>query len=372
MKKLTALILTALLALLLGAAAAEENSLSFRSMAGLDAIRQKLDDGVTFDTVYYTDGYGFSDSEFTTTNREEIRALWEALNQITVRGRTDESVTDWYPQILFRFSDGSQAGVCFEAHRLSLSTPWPGANYELENDGEFWRLTKEMVMRYKDSVHPKKEYRTAPWEGLYRIGIRAVSAGSMDLALYTEDRYDRNDVENIALGETVMIGGKAYTAAALLICGTCDSDGDGKADRSCTLVKDPDLYREMTEKVETATCFDYENRPAGFELSHYELIPEGGFDGYIVFEAIAEDGENECRAAVNDWSPCTYAGVASVTLPLPENFEYEDYAGNMGGAEAFLADADPDRYTPYNTFARFENGQPVKISHSDYPVGPEE
>ena len=69
MKKL--FVLLTVLTLLAGAASAE----SLQSMTGLDETVEKLADGVTIDRIYYTDGYGFSTSEFTTTDPEEIALL---------------------------------------------------------------------------------------------------------------------------------------------------------------------------------------------------------------------------------------------------------------------------------------------------------
>ena len=147
MKKLIAIFLAALLMV---SVAAAEDALSFQSLTGLDEMQRKLDAGITIGKVYYNDGYGFSTSEFTTTDQEEIQALWTALNQITVKGRVNKSITDWYPQIVFYLSDGTTAYVPFESHWLSLPTPWPQANYELENDDAFWNLTAFLVSKYEN------------------------------------------------------------------------------------------------------------------------------------------------------------------------------------------------------------------------------
>jgi hypothetical protein len=117
----------------------------FQSLTGLDELALKLESGVTIDQVYYTDGYGFSISEFTTTDPEVISALWQALNAIRVIGPVDESITDWYPQIVFYLSDETTAHVTFEAHWLSLPEPWPGVNYALEDDEDFWLLTAALT-----------------------------------------------------------------------------------------------------------------------------------------------------------------------------------------------------------------------------------
>ena len=149
MKKIIAMVLAAVMLCSLAAAEEAGDTPDFRTLAGLDKMEQKLNAGVTIDRIYYTDGYGFSTSEFTTTDPDEIRSLWDALNQITVKGRSEESITDWYPQIVFTFSDGSDAHVTFESHWLSLPEPWPQANYELENDEAFWSLTAELVKKHE-------------------------------------------------------------------------------------------------------------------------------------------------------------------------------------------------------------------------------
>jgi hypothetical protein len=136
-------ILLALLTLC-GAAAAGD----FRTVTGLDETAKKLEEGVTIDEVYYTDGYGFSTSEFTTADPEEIEALWTALNRITIGEKSDMSITDWYPQIVFRLSDGTYAHVSFEAHWLSLGME----NYEVENAEPFWNLTAALVQKYDEAA----------------------------------------------------------------------------------------------------------------------------------------------------------------------------------------------------------------------------
>lgn len=138
MKKLFAMILFVMI--LVSAALAED----FQSMTGLDALQAKLNAGITIEKVYYTDGYGFSTSEFTTEDPEEISRLWNALNQITVKGRVDESITDWYPMIMLYLSDGTQTIVSFEAKWLSTGAT---GNYEIENAEEFWALTASLVQK---------------------------------------------------------------------------------------------------------------------------------------------------------------------------------------------------------------------------------
>ena len=147
MKKLFAVLM--LVTLLAGTAAAED----FRTMTKLDELQAKLDTGVTIEKVFYTDCYGFSISEFTTDNREEIDLLWTALNKITVKERVEMSITDWYPEIVFSLSDGTCARITFESHWLHTGMD----NYELENADEFWLLTAALV-----KLHTEMEYGPIP------------------------------------------------------------------------------------------------------------------------------------------------------------------------------------------------------------------
>ena len=140
MKRLIALLIATFL--LISVALAED----FQSMTGMDEIQKKLDAGITIGKVYYTDGYGFSTSEFTTDDPDEIAALWTALNKITVVGKVNESITDWYPQIVFCLTDGTQGGVCFEAKWLCIGGM---ENYEIANAEEFWSLTASLVEKHE-------------------------------------------------------------------------------------------------------------------------------------------------------------------------------------------------------------------------------
>ena len=69
----------------------------------------------------------------------------DAVNRITVKDRVNESITDWYPQIVFYLSDGTASGVRFEAHWLCIGGM---ENYEIDNAEEFWSLTASLVLKY--------------------------------------------------------------------------------------------------------------------------------------------------------------------------------------------------------------------------------
>ncbi len=137
-------VLLALLLLLPCAAPGEETLPDFAQITGLDKARELLRGGVTIERIYYTDGYGFSTSEFATADESAIALLWQAVNEIKVAGRTGEYFTDWYPQIVFFFSDASVLNICFDVHWLEIGMD----HYTLENDQNFWNLTAEMAAEY--------------------------------------------------------------------------------------------------------------------------------------------------------------------------------------------------------------------------------
>ena len=116
----------------------------FMLVTGLSEMRKALNDGTAIESVYYTDGYGFSVSEFTTSDPEEMTALWNALTRIQLGATTNMSITDWYPLIVFNLDDGTRYGARFEGHCLTIRRD----NYELENADEFWAMTETLVQKY--------------------------------------------------------------------------------------------------------------------------------------------------------------------------------------------------------------------------------
>ena len=143
MKRLTCALL-AIFLLIPAASLAEETPLDFARLTGLDKAQELLQSGETIEKIYYTDGFGFSTSEFLTTDGEEIAQLWKAVNAITVVGKTQEDITDWYPQIVFFFSDESRLNICFDAHWLEIGMD----HYTVDNDEAFWSLTAAMTAAY--------------------------------------------------------------------------------------------------------------------------------------------------------------------------------------------------------------------------------
>ncbi|MBR6027814.1 MAG: hypothetical protein IKP40_01900 [Clostridia bacterium] len=156
LRRLIAILL--LLTLCAGPAAAESGAPGFAELTGLDSLQRKLDSGVTITHVYYTEGYGFSVSEFTTWDAGEIDRLWNTLSQIEIVGEVQQSITDWYPQIIFYLSDGTSHSVHFESRWLEVNGR---TNYELTNAAAFWQTTAYLVSLHKEDepAAPEPENR---------------------------------------------------------------------------------------------------------------------------------------------------------------------------------------------------------------------
>ena len=173
-------VLLALLLLLPCAAPGEETLPDFAQITGLDKARELLRGGVTIERIYYTDGYGFSTSEFATADESAIALLWQAVNEITVAGRTWEGVTDWYPQIVFFFSDESRLNICFDAHWLEIGMD----HYILENDQNFWDLTAAMTAAYAQDPSAFAPDGEEPYEEPY---FSSVAVKVDDAAVFPEE-----------------------------------------------------------------------------------------------------------------------------------------------------------------------------------------
>lgn len=120
---------------------ADEDS-AFMVLTGLSRMAGALKEGHVIEKVYYTDGFGFSDSAFTTTEQEEIHALWDAVRSIQLGEASQMGITDWYPQIIFYLDNGQQFSVRFEGQWLHA-----GKNYELDQAEAFWSLTEDLVTK---------------------------------------------------------------------------------------------------------------------------------------------------------------------------------------------------------------------------------
>ncbi len=174
-----------------------------------------------------------------------------------------------------------------------------------------------------------------PENGEYGIRIVSCDREKMDIRMYTTDLYEAEAVKALKSGDRIRIAGTVYTVS------------------------------ELADHGEDTL----------------EIIPEEEFYGYLALFPYGETGYFYAVVGNDDgdWSPCTFAGEMTVALPLPDGFEYVVYeAGEEKLLEAQqllerLAEEDgPLWFTQYNTEGVFRDGVLVRVTHSDYPMGPAE
>ena len=195
----------------------------------------------------------------------------------------------------------------------------------------------------------------------------AIPEGHFTLSLALEDRYSTEEIAALEPGDAVVAGGKEYTVELVVIHGKYDEDGDGEYDGSGTTVRNAENYRDIIDRLELAIDEGKDLVPYG-----YEVCVKDGYDS--LFFSIVSDAE--CFAAVNDCTLYSLVGTMEVRLPLPEGFTYYHFSGGEENgpltAEEFLeAVTAYGGFNPYNTSVELVKGQPVRISHSDYPESPE-
>ena len=210
-----------------------------------------------------------------------------------------------------------------------------------------------------------------PANGEFCAGVEdpaTIPEGHFTLTLALEDRYTIEEIAGLEPGDTVIAGGKEYTVELVVIHGEYDEDGDGEYDGSDTTVRGAEKYRDIIDRLELDIT---ENPDREIVPYAYEVCVKDEYDS-LGFQMISD---TECCAVINDCTLFTVVGTAEVRLPLPDSFAYYYFsAGEENGplpAEAFLEDVTAHgSFNPCNTSVRLENGQPVRIDHSDYPEGP--
>ena len=349
-----AIVLLMGIAMLVSFAFADEVQKTIQSMTELGEIQRKLDQGLTIGKVYYTNGYGFSTSEFTTDDSDEIAQLWEAVNAIQVGEKVNETITDWYPQIVFYLSDGSCGGVRFEANWLCLGGM---ENYEISHADEFWNLTASLIEK-----HEAMEKGAVPCgqnaakvfplpvdtnsldfsNGSFDVQIEEIEQieqhHSLTFSLYLDDHYDPDQIRSLSPGDTILVAGDVYTVKDIS-------------------VRDDRWFDDDPESL----IYEIETEEENWEGIHFLPLSD---DVFI--------------ANVGDWTPVTYIGEITIPLPLPASFVYYDYPGGedpeTGTEEDLLNDlqeSSPRFFSPYNTSIFLRDGELLELHNWSYPWGPE-
>ena len=164
------------------------------------------------------------------------------------------------------------------------------------------------------------------------------NSGFFFAVLYQEDHYDAEQITSLAARDTVYMNDLPWTV------------------REVVIHSDPENPEDI---------------PA------YEIYPEEDFGGYLVFQP-CQDGT--FVAVIDDCTTVTLLGTVRVSLPLPDRFEYVRIAAGEDqdplGADALIEELKvenaPDIFNAWNTTCVFEDGQLVRVTHSDYPQGLDE
>ncbi len=174
--------------------------------------------------------------------------------------------------------------------------------------------------------------------GSFNIGLRDFDKikeeGFLTVDLYVEEHYSREQITSLAPGNTFRMNGKVWTVGEIII----HEGEEGEADS-------------------------------------YEIYPVEEYWGYIAFWP-QQDGT--FLGVMDDWSPVIHVGEKKIMLPLPDRFAFYTYSAgerdqpmDFTGMVVYLETYGND-IVPYNTVGVFEDGVLVEISHSSYPMGPEQ
>lgn len=272
---------------------AEETAATIQSMTELGEIQKKLDQGIAIEKVYYTAGYGFSASEFSTADPEEIERLWEAVNAIQVGEKVNESVTDWYPQIVFYLTDGTYGGVSFEANWLNTGGM---ENYEISNDEGFWNLTASLVEKYEAMAEgavpvgrnaDASDDRTVATsiaaefnpETLVSVAlnakIKACDENTCTMIPLAPERYLPDEILSLKVGDGIFTQGREVTVRTI-----SEKDGylvlnDGEEDEVCLFESVDMNYWIMNDDDHTWTEFETVTVPISEHLLFLDDIDPG-------------------------------------------------------------------------------------------------
>jgi len=130
-----------------------ENAPDFAALSGLDRVQAALERGAAVETLTYGTGTKIARG-FILDDPREIGQMLAALESITIAGPVDEFVTDMYPRVTLRLSDGSECVLDFDGRWLRAA----GVNYTLENDGPFWTLVDQLMEKYDPDGAPPERF----------------------------------------------------------------------------------------------------------------------------------------------------------------------------------------------------------------------
>ena len=170
--------------------------------------------------------------------------------------------------------------------------------------------------------------------GEYLLGLKDLDRIAEEewftAALYVRPAYDAVQVEALAPGDTLWVREQAHTVEDVIPAGP----------------DDPGIVEVYL--ADTSSCILVSDKTGGYNLM------------------------------IDDWFVVEPVGEVRVTLPLPQEFSYVEYADGEDnqpeGAQSFLFRLPiwGKDFLPYNTRCTMKDGQLVYVFRTSYPYGPED
>ena len=110
----------------------------FDKSEGAKKLMTAFDEGTIVSAEVLYDQMG-GNAPYSTTDQEEIRTIYKALKNITVKGKSDTSITDCYHYVFFTFEDGTSYGYRFEGEGLLC---YGSDNYDIAGGGDLFSFMR--------------------------------------------------------------------------------------------------------------------------------------------------------------------------------------------------------------------------------------
>ena len=113
--------------------------LVFDKSDGARQLMTAFDEGTIVSAAVLYDEMG-ANEPYETTDQDEIRTIYKGLENITVTGESEMSLTDSYHFVEFTFSDGTSYGYRFEGTELLC---YGAENYDISGGEELFSFMRE-------------------------------------------------------------------------------------------------------------------------------------------------------------------------------------------------------------------------------------
>ena len=110
----------------------------FDKSEGAKTLMTAFDEGTIVSAEVLYDQMG-GNAPYQTTDQDEIRTIYKALKNITVKGKSNMSITDCYHYVFFTFEDVTSYGYRFEGTELLC---YGSGNYDITGGGDLFSFMR--------------------------------------------------------------------------------------------------------------------------------------------------------------------------------------------------------------------------------------